>query len=253
MTIITMPDLGRPMEVHAELSDVDDGRLAIGMTGNCTLDAYPMEPLPCSVKEIAPVARTKGENSLRRAFAVVVGLGKTDAARMRPGMSVKVELRRPTATGVVVVPRAAIVEEAPAKDERLAARDARDARDAKIAPAAKPESGEGSSGDARSADGKPADAKSRAVKSGDTKSGDAKPADAKPNTATAGVATPRDAKSGDSADTNAVAPPARTRTAKVRLANGDTRDVVLGVCDSQACAVEKGLSEGDSVLVGGGS
>src|SRR5262249_46987021 len=80
MTIASLPELSQGMGVRAELSDVDDGRIAVGMAGRCTLDAYPGEPCPCTVKDVTPVARSKGEKSLRRAFAVQLDLGKTDPA-----------------------------------------------------------------------------------------------------------------------------------------------------------------------------
>ncbi|HEX7842201.1 MAG TPA: hypothetical protein VF469_32235, partial [Kofleriaceae bacterium] len=94
MTIASLPDLSQPMEVRAELSDVDDGRISAGMAGTCALDAYPADPMPCTVKDVTPVARSKNETSLRRAFAVALdlskglgkGLGKTDALQVRPGM-----------------------------------------------------------------------------------------------------------------------------------------------------------------------
>ncbi len=115
MTIASLPDLTRGMEVHAELSDVDDGRVAVGMAGVCTLDAYPRDAMPCTVKDVTPVARTKGESSLRRSFAVVLGLDQAgDPARMRPGMSVKVEVRPRTESNVVVVPRGAVAIASPA-------------------------------------------------------------------------------------------------------------------------------------------
>ncbi|HEX3475431.1 MAG TPA: HlyD family efflux transporter periplasmic adaptor subunit [Kofleriaceae bacterium] len=114
MPIASLPDLTQGMEVHAELSDVDDGRVAVGMAGVCTLDAYPRDAMPCTVKDVTPVARSKGESSLRRSFAVVLGLDRAgDPARMRPGMSVKVEIHPQTVPNVVVVPRGAI-EIAPA-------------------------------------------------------------------------------------------------------------------------------------------
>jgi len=110
MTVASLPDMTRGMEVRAELSDVDDGRIAVGMAGVCTLDAYPADAMPCSVKDVTPVARTRGENSLRRSFAVVIGLDPAGApARMRPGMSVKVELRPRVVPDAVVVPRGAVV------------------------------------------------------------------------------------------------------------------------------------------------
>ena len=109
--IVSMPDLAAGMVVHSDLSDVDDGRVSVGMTGTCTLDAYPGDPVACTVTHLTPVARGK-ETSLRRAFAVELALGKAgDQAdeRMRPGMSVKVELRRSGLAGVVRVPRGALI------------------------------------------------------------------------------------------------------------------------------------------------
>jgi len=85
-------------------------RLTLGMLGGPAfeLDAYPGEPLTCTVKSITPVASIKGEQSLRRAFVVVLELPKTDP-RMRPGMSVKVELHGAPIAGATVVPRGAVV------------------------------------------------------------------------------------------------------------------------------------------------
>jgi multidrug resistance efflux pump len=110
MRMLSMPDIAAPMTVRAELSDVDDGRVAVGMEGSCTLDAYPHEPLPCKVTELSPVAGTPKARSLRRAFSVVLSLAKSDPDRVRPGMSVKVELVRPHAGGpALLAPRGAVV------------------------------------------------------------------------------------------------------------------------------------------------
>jgi HlyD family secretion protein len=152
--IVTMPDLGAGMQVHAELSDVDDGRIDVGMIGACTLDAYPAEAIPCTVTQLTPVARSKGEQSLRRAFAVELDLGKPDP-RLRPGMSVKVELARPGIKDAVIVPRGAVVFS--------------------------------------------------------------------------------------------------DKQARVRMAGGALRDVTLGPCDAQNCAVDKGVVAGDRVVIGDGS
>jgi len=106
-TIVALPDLSSGMEVRAELSDVDDGRVSMGMQGTCTLDAYAHEPLPCVVKSLMPVASGKGGQSLRRGFALVLALDKA-TEKMRPGMAVKIELRRPPLANALVVPRGAI-------------------------------------------------------------------------------------------------------------------------------------------------
>lgn len=119
-SVASLPDLSQAMTVHAELSDVDDGRVAVGMTGTCTLDAYPGDPVACTVKDLTPVARSKGEGSLRRTFSIVLQLASTDPARMRPGMSVKVVLPARTLANAVAVPRGAIVPPAPGDAEGAA-------------------------------------------------------------------------------------------------------------------------------------
>src|SRR5262245_59903126 len=106
-TIVSLPDLNSGMEVRAELSDVDDGRVSIGMQGTCTLDAYANEPVACVVKSLMPVASGPGGQSLRRGFALVLALDKA-TERMRPGMAVKVELRRPPVAGALGGPARAV-------------------------------------------------------------------------------------------------------------------------------------------------
>jgi hypothetical protein len=193
MALVSLPDMAEPMRVHAELSDVDDGRIAVGMAGTCTLDAYPGDPIACTVKELSPVARTKGETSLRRAFSVELDLGKTDAARMRPGVSVKVELRPRVLARAVVVPRSALVTAGPSVPV-MAKSAVAPGSDAPIAP--------------------------------------------RPDAPTApGSNAPTALRSG--------AP------AQVRMVTGALRDVKLGACDAQVCAVEAGLVEGDAVVIGG--
>jgi hypothetical protein len=123
--VVSMPDITQPMEVRSELSDVDDGRIALDETGSCVLDAYPNDPIACKVVDLTPVARPKGEQSLRRAFSVRLSLGRrlggesTDA-RMRPGMSVKIVMPRPPVTGKLLMPRGAVL----GKDVALGACDA---------------------------------------------------------------------------------------------------------------------------------
>jgi hypothetical protein len=147
------------MQVEADLSDVDDGRAAVAMTGTCTLDAYPTEPIGCTVKDLTPVARIEGQKSLRRAFAVTLTLADSKD-KMHPGMSVKVELARGKVPALVV-PRGALVPKMEG-------------------PGFTPGPGEG-------------------------------------------------------------------KQVQVRLADGSLRDVTLGACDAQGCAVDKGLGDGEEV------
>lgn len=107
MTVATIPNLSR-MQVAAWLSDVDDGRIATGMRARCTLDAYPDTAHDGTIVEITPVAREENEQSLRRFYRVVIELDTSDPARMRPGMSVKAEVRLPPRENVLLVPRQAL-------------------------------------------------------------------------------------------------------------------------------------------------
>jgi HlyD family secretion protein len=107
MAVARMPDLSS-MEVEAMLSDVDDGRLRPGMAARCTLDAYPETAYPCRVRAVAPVAREADRTALLRYFDVGLELDGTDVGRMRPGMSVQVEVAGDAAQGVLLVPRRAL-------------------------------------------------------------------------------------------------------------------------------------------------
>lgn len=106
--IVEIPDLS-VMTIKAELSDVDDGQAHVGMLAECRLDAYPSELLMGRVVSISPVARTARRDSLRRVFDVTVELDSTDATRMRPGMSARVDLLGAPREDVLVAPRQALI------------------------------------------------------------------------------------------------------------------------------------------------
>ncbi len=108
--VVSLPDLTKPMEVRADLIDVDDGRVGLHMAGTCTLDGYPDGALPCTVEALAPVARPKDQGSLRHSFSVTLVFGHGDPARLRPGMAVKVELPRQRVHGLVI-PRGAVLQD----------------------------------------------------------------------------------------------------------------------------------------------
>jgi len=97
------------MKVVAQLSDIDDGRIAVGMTTECVLDAYPAIRHAGTVASISEIAREPSQNSLRRFFQVEVRLDKTDTKTMRPGMSVRVDVLAREVTGAVIAPRAGLV------------------------------------------------------------------------------------------------------------------------------------------------
>lgn len=108
LTVGSLPDLSR-MRVVGKLSDVDDGRVAAGMPVVCTLDAYPDASFRGRIDDVMAVAQEQARRSLRRAYDVRIGLESSDPTRMRPGMSVKIEVVPPARDGVLLVPREALV------------------------------------------------------------------------------------------------------------------------------------------------
>jgi len=107
LPVVSLPDLAA-MQVEAKLSDVDDGRIATGLPVSCVLDAYPERTYLGQIAEITPVAQEAAGRSLRRAYNVRITLDAPDAERMRPGMSVKVEVRPKPRDGVLLAPRAGL-------------------------------------------------------------------------------------------------------------------------------------------------
>ena len=106
-TVMRIPDLGA-MRVEAQLSDVDDGRIVVGMPAVSTLDTYPEVTFPGRVSEITPVAQEPVRQSLRRGFRVLIALDRTDPERMRPGMSAKVEVESGRLDRALLAPREAL-------------------------------------------------------------------------------------------------------------------------------------------------
>jgi multidrug resistance efflux pump len=107
LAVATIPDLS-VMRVQAALSDVDDGRIAPGMPVRCTLDAYPGETFLGRIAEISPVARELDRNPVLRYFPVRIELARGDPRRMRPGMSVRVEVETGEVRDAVLAPRAGL-------------------------------------------------------------------------------------------------------------------------------------------------
>ncbi len=107
IALMQIPDLSA-MRVEARLSDVDDGRVAVGMAASCVLDMYPGVVFPGRIVELTPVAQEPSRRSLRRAFRVLLDLDRTDPARMRPGMSVRVEVETARIPDALLAPRAGL-------------------------------------------------------------------------------------------------------------------------------------------------
>lgn len=119
MALGEIPDLAS-LGVAAELPDVDDGEVAPGDNGKCTLDTYPDLAIPCRVTRVGTIAEEPDPKSLRRVFQVWLTLSKVDQESMRPGMSVKVEIDHSSLRATVLAPRAALDMRAAQSYARLA-------------------------------------------------------------------------------------------------------------------------------------
>jgi HlyD family secretion protein len=105
--IAMLPEL-TSMRVKASLADVDDGKIATGMPVVITLDGYPDVNYTGRISSISAVAQESRRQSLRRHFDVVIDLERLDPARMRPGLSARVIVRRDAVKNALLVPRAAL-------------------------------------------------------------------------------------------------------------------------------------------------
>jgi multidrug efflux pump subunit AcrA (membrane-fusion protein) len=106
-TAIGIPNLEK-LRVRAALSDVDDGRLEVGMPVICTPDIAADLQLRGRIGAITPIAREQRVYSERRGFDVIVELLEdSDDVLLVPGMSVRVEVETESSESLLV-PRAAI-------------------------------------------------------------------------------------------------------------------------------------------------
>jgi len=107
--LVLLPD-PTSIRVTAALADVDDRKIAVGMPATVILDAYPATSYTGRVSWISAVAQesTTNRQSLRRTFRVAVQLDHIDNAKMRPGLSARVIVRRDTIHDALLVPRASI-------------------------------------------------------------------------------------------------------------------------------------------------
>ena len=105
--IAMLPDL-ETIRVNAALADVDDGKIARGMPVQVTLDGFPDKQFSGRVSSISAVAQESRRQSLRRHFEVLIALDRLDSARMRPGLSARVNVRREARQSALLAPRAAL-------------------------------------------------------------------------------------------------------------------------------------------------
>src|SRR5438067_7959547 len=107
MAIALIPEPSS-LRIEAALADVDDGRVRVGMPAQIVLDAYPSTTYTGRVTQISAVAQESARASMRRAFRVLVALDKIEPARMRPGLSARVIIRREERPNAMLISRAGI-------------------------------------------------------------------------------------------------------------------------------------------------
>lgn len=107
-TVLGIPNLDQ-LRVRASLSDVDDGILEVDLATVCTPDIEPGLQLAGKITEITPIAREQRVFSERRGFDVTIELdGGSGEVLLVPGMSVRVEISRPSSETFLLIPRAAV-------------------------------------------------------------------------------------------------------------------------------------------------
>lgn len=116
--LMTVADL-KLLVVKMKINEMDILKLKEGMPVTVTVDALPQSPFPAKVTLVSPQAE-KDNNNLK-SFKVEVSLLKTDA-RLKPGMTARVDGLLESRKGVLKIPLSAVFEEG--KEEVAYAKDA---------------------------------------------------------------------------------------------------------------------------------
>ena len=104
--IVTIVDPDR-IYVLATIDEVDVGRLRLRQPVTITVDAFPGEKFVGHIRRISPIV-SGGKLETRTADVWIYFASKD--ARVKPGMSVDIEILITTLTGILAVPSQAIVE-----------------------------------------------------------------------------------------------------------------------------------------------
>jgi macrolide-specific efflux system membrane fusion protein len=106
-TFVTIIDLSR-LQVDAFVDETDIGRVKVGQKAIFTVDTYPDKEFTGKVRAIYPKAIIQ-ENVVN--FDVVIELDGPDIELLRPDMTTSVTIYQEEKTGVLVIPRLAIIKE----------------------------------------------------------------------------------------------------------------------------------------------
>ena len=110
-TFITIIDLSR-LQVDAFVDETDIGRVKVGQRALFTVDTYPDKEFNGKVKAIYPKAIIQ-ENVVN--FDVVIEIDDPNIELLRPDMTTSVTIYQEERTGVLMIPRAAVIKEGAGK------------------------------------------------------------------------------------------------------------------------------------------
>jgi len=106
-TFVTIIDLAR-LQIDAFVDETDIGRVKVGQKALFTVDTYPDKEFTGKVKAIYPKAIIQ-ENVVN--FDVVIEIDDSNIELLRPDMTTSVTIYQEERTGVLVIPRSAVVKE----------------------------------------------------------------------------------------------------------------------------------------------
>ncbi len=106
--LLSIPDLSK-MQVLLYVNEVDRSKIVPGLKARIELDAYPEIELRGTVRNVARLAQKISMDSELKGFQVYVDIDGSDA-RMKPGMTAKVEVALETYEDKVYVPEGVVFE-----------------------------------------------------------------------------------------------------------------------------------------------
>jgi RND family efflux transporter MFP subunit len=104
--LVTLPDVSE-MDARFQVRETDVHHLRLGLPARVVVRAYPGLELPARVSLLGTLAREPGPGGGEKTFQVTARLERSDE-RLRPGMTVRVEVLVDRVEGALLVPLPAV-------------------------------------------------------------------------------------------------------------------------------------------------
>jgi HlyD family secretion protein len=104
--VIEVADL-RTLRVSAQVLEVDAGHVRVGQPATVSVDAIPGKIWKSRVEQVGTLVRPRSEKDPGKVFDAFVPLDEIDS-KMRPGMSVQVEIEEKMIPGALTIPVTAV-------------------------------------------------------------------------------------------------------------------------------------------------